>query len=163
MYSIASYPAGLLADKYGFKKIYIFGILIFAGVYGIFGTGDLDIFTLFIIFAIYGLFSAIDDGTTKAWLSLHIEKDQKATGLGLYMLLTSFGFFFASIITGLLWRYAGGAITFSILSILSLGVLIYFLILKDQDIHTPISKSSEKDLDEPGFMEKVVTINHYGR
>lgn len=132
IYALASYPAGALADTYGFKKIYLCGILIFACVYGVFGASSLSIPLLFVLFALYGVFSAIDDGAAKAWLSLHIDKGQMATGLGLHMLLVSLGFFIASLGTGLLWQYMGGQTTFSILSLLSLFAMGYFLRMPDE-------------------------------
>jgi MFS family permease len=129
IYALASYPAGALADKIGFKRIYVFGIIIFAATYGIMGFTTLSLPMIFIIFAVYGIFSGIEDGASKAWISLHIDKDKRATGIGFYLLSVSCAFFFASVATGALWGVIGGAKTFSIISLASLAIALYFVLV----------------------------------
>lgn len=129
IYAAASYPAGALADKIGFKRIYVFGILVFATTYGILGSTALSLPMIFIIFAVYGVFSGIEDGLSKAWLTLHINKEKKATGLGLYLLSVSCAFFIASVGTGALWGKLGGGRTLSVISLLSLFIACYFALV----------------------------------
>jgi MFS family permease len=126
VYAVASYPMGMLGDRKGFKNVYLAGILIFAAVYAIFGQDTLTTRMMLAVFALYGIFSAIDDGTSKAWLTFHIAKEYRGTGLGLQMLLSSIGFLGASVGTALVWNLWGGTITFSIVSLLSLFISAYF-------------------------------------
>jgi MFS family permease len=134
IYAITSYPAGAIADKFGFKRVYLFGILIFALTYGVLGSPALPVWMIFVIFAIYGIFSGIEDGASKAWITLHVSKECRATGLGLYLLSISCAFFAASIITGALWTYIGGSATFSLISLGSIGVGIYFALFPKQTL-----------------------------
>nr|MBP9852354.1 MFS transporter [Candidatus Paceibacterota bacterium] len=131
-YACFSYPMGVFADKKGFKMTYVLGLLAFALTYAVLGYGlpSSGIVLLIIIFIIYGLFGAAEDGMAKAWLSLHIPKNQKATGIGLYLFLSSLSLLVASVGTAFLWRSVGGGITLTIIAILSLIVTGYFVALR---------------------------------
>jgi len=144
-YACFSYPMGVFADKYGFKMTYILGLLAFALTYAVLGYGlpSSGIVLLIIIFIIYGLFGAAEDGMAKAWLSLHIPKNQKATGIGLYLFLSSLSLLVASVGTAFLWRSIGGGITLTIIAILSLVVTAYFVTLR---IPNKVENSSKNPL-----------------
>jgi MFS family permease len=129
VYAAASYPAGVLGDRIGFRRVYVVGILIFAATYGILGFASLSLPMIFVMFAVYGIFSGIEDGASKAWITLHVDKDKKATGLGLYLLAVSCAFLIASISTGALWGVLGGGNTFSLISLSSLVIAFYFAVV----------------------------------
>ncbi|MBP6884124.1 MAG: MFS transporter [Candidatus Pacebacteria bacterium] len=126
-----SYLLGAYADKKGFKKTYILGLLAFAIVYAILGYGLNSNVLLILIFALYGVFGAVEDGIAKAWLSLHVPSEYKATGLGLFMMCSSFGFLFASAITALLWQKFGSSIVLSMISVATLLVIYYFFTIRE--------------------------------
>lgn len=130
IFAIFSLPIGRLADRVGFKKIYIAGLIIFALVYSILGGSINSSTILLFIFAFYGIFSAIDEGASKAWISTHIEKEHRATGLGLYFALSSLAFFISSIVTSFIWKKYGGATTFTLVGLISIIPIIYFYIIK---------------------------------
>jgi MFS family permease len=134
VFMLVSYPLGSLSDKIGFKPVYIVGILMFALVYSVLGFGISNPWILFAIFGLYGIFGAADEGMGKAWLTLHIKPEYKATGLGLHLTLNSLGFLAASIVTGAVWHLYGAKVIFSIISLLSLLVVGYFLMLKDKSV-----------------------------
>lgn len=126
----AAFPLGALGDKRGFKWTYIAGLFIFALSYGLFGFGLHSVWMILALFGLYGIFSAVNDGTANAWLSLHVPAEYKATGLGLQMTLSSLAFFVASLITGILWNKVGSSLTFSIISIGTFLVMLYFIFLR---------------------------------
>jgi MFS family permease len=126
----AAFPLGVLGDRIGFKWTYIAGLFIFALSYGLFGFGLTATWAILGLFGIYGLFSAVNDGTANAWLSLHVPSEYKATGLGLHMTLSALAFFAASFITGVLWNKVGSALTFTIISIGTCIVMLYFMLLR---------------------------------
>lgn len=125
VYAVAALPIGALSDKFGFRYPYIIGLLVFAGVYGAL-SNELTIGPLIAIFAIYGIFTATNDATSKAWLSKHLQSDNQATGIGLYLTLNALAFLIATAGTGLLWQYAGSSITFLVISLLSVIAILYF-------------------------------------
>src|SRR6476646_141306 len=55
VYAAASYPLGALADAWGFKKVFVVGLLLFAAVYGLFGmaASTLLVFSAFFLYGIY--------------------------------------------------------------------------------------------------------------
>lgn len=130
IYALLCYPVGIIADKYGHKKLYIGGILVFALTYALFGGAFSSALTFILLFSAYGIFSAIEETTSKSWLSLHIPSAAKGRGFGLHLALNTVGFLAGSIITGVLWKYANSANTFTLVALLSLPVVFYFVRLK---------------------------------
>jgi MFS family permease len=131
-FALLSYPFGRMADRKGFSSIFIFGLLAFTVTYGLLGYGFSS--TMFLpligIFVLYGAFGAVEDGMAKAWLSLHVSEEYKATGIGFYLFFNSFALLFASFGTALIWKYAGGGVALSAVAVLSLGVIAYFTLIK---------------------------------
>jgi MFS family permease len=126
-YAFFSFPLGVRADRYGFKYVYLLGIASFAITYGLLGTTYVNSHTvLILLFIIYGIFGAVEDGIGKAWLSLTIDKEYKATGIGLYLLFNSLALLLASLGTAFLWKNVGGGVALSIIALLSVVVGIYF-------------------------------------
>ncbi|MCH8326047.1 MAG: MFS transporter, partial [Bacteroidetes bacterium] len=60
VYAGLSYPLGKLSDKYGKKKIYSGGLLIFSLVYLGFATLE-NVYIIWALFALYGLYAAATD------------------------------------------------------------------------------------------------------
>lgn len=127
IYAAASYPMGILADKLGFKKIILFGFLLFAIVYGGFAFNP-SIAVIFILFSVYGIYAAATEGVIKAWITNLAHKENTATAIGFYTSCESIGALGASIIAGALWTNFGSASTFIVTSSIALLVSIYFLI-----------------------------------
>jgi MFS family permease len=125
VWALGSYPLGILADKIGFKKLFISGLVLFAIVYAGFAF-DPSITTIFILFAIYGLFSAATDGVSKAWITNIAHDKNTATAVGFYTSCQSICTLGASTIAGFIWENLGSAYTFSITSGIALLVMLYF-------------------------------------
>lgn len=118
-------PAGILSDKFGARKIFTVGLLVFSIVYLAFGLITSS-FWLWILFPIYGVYIVSTDGVSKAYLSEFIEKKESATYFGAYYTLTAIGTFLASFVGGLLWYFISPSATFIYGSIMA---LMAFLIL----------------------------------
>jgi len=125
VWALGSYPLGILADKIGFKKLFISGLVLFAIVYAGFAF-DPSITTIFILFVIYGLFSAATDGVSKAWITNIAHDKNTATAVGFYTSCQSICTLGASTIAGFIWENLGSAYTFSITSGIALLVMLYF-------------------------------------
>ena len=126
VYASASYPLGALADRFSFKKIILFGFILFAVVYGGF-TFSPSIPIIFVLFFIYGLYAAATEGVIKAWITNLAQKENTATAIGFYTSCESICTLLASIIAGAIWAYFGSAYTFAITSAIAIIVIIYFL------------------------------------
>ncbi len=109
--TIFATPAGILADKFGAKKIFTGGLLVFSLVYLCFGLIH-SAFFLWFLFPIYGMYIAATDGVSKAYVSEFIKKEESGSYFGAYYTLTAIGTFFASLIGGFLWYFIGPSSTF---------------------------------------------------
>ena len=125
VWALGSYPLGVLADKIGFKKLFIAGLLLFAFVYAGFAF-DPSINTIFILFGIYGIFSAATDGVSKAWITNIAHNQNTATAVGFYTSCQSICTLGASIIAGFVWDKFGSSYAFAITASIAFLVMIYF-------------------------------------
>lgn len=126
--TLFSTPAGLLADKFGARKIFAAGLIVFSLVYLFFGVINSS-FWLWFLFPIYGVYIAATDGVSKAYLSEFIKKSESGTYFGAYYTLTAIGTFLASLIGGLLWYFINPHATFlygSLMAFLAFSILIIF-------------------------------------
>ncbi len=106
VYSLASTPAGILADRMGKRKVFFIGLLVFSAVY--FGLAFLDSpGWLWPLFAVYGLYTAMTDGVGKAYVTVLVDESHRATALGAYNMITGLAGFAASLAAGLLWTAIG--------------------------------------------------------
>ena len=108
-YALFAYPLGLLADKWGRKKIYLFGLLIFATTYIGLAYADQN-YMMWIFFGLYGLYSAATEGIGRSWITLSSGGKDIGTALGTYASFQSITTLLAAGITGYLWTTKGFAI-----------------------------------------------------
>ncbi len=111
VYTVASVPAGSLADKIGPKRVYIAGIVIYVLVYAGFAINHTTT-GVWGLFAVYGLYIALTDGVSKALVGQYIDKKEAGGIYGLLQTITSVGILAASIIGGVLWSVVGPSATF---------------------------------------------------
>jgi MFS family permease len=127
VYALASYPLGILADKLGFKKVFLFGLVLFAIVYAGFAFNP-SVIMIFVLFFIYGIYAAATEGVVKAWITNMSHDKNTATAIGFYTSCESVCALLASIIAGFIWTSAGSFYTFISTAIIAFLVLIYFLL-----------------------------------
>ncbi len=136
IYALLAYPAGIIADKLGLKKVFLFGLFIFAAVYAGFAFNN-NLIVFIILFALYGLYAAATEGISKAWISNIVDKNETATAIGTYTGFQSIAALLASSICGLLWFNFGGLATFLITAGVTLLVIIYLSTYKGLDGSKP--------------------------
>jgi MFS family permease len=130
VYALCAFPLGILADKIGLKTTYIIGLFMFALVYlGM--TLDAGLVVYVFLFAGYGIYSAATEGVAKAWISNLSHKKDTATAIGLYSGFQSISAFLASSLTGLIWYTFGANVAFRITAGITIGVILYFILLND--------------------------------
>jgi MFS family permease len=106
VYAIASYPAGLLADRYGRPMAYAVGLVFFA--VGYLGLGlTTDVTAAWLLIGVYGVFTACYDGVGKAWVSTLVGEDLQSSAQGVFQGLSGFAVLFAGLWAGFLWGADG--------------------------------------------------------
>ena len=125
---VVSAPIGKLGDLIGRKSIIIFGYIIYIimSVGFIFATAKWQIVVLFILF---GIFYSIDEAQNKAFIS-DMEKDRKATAIGMYNFVTGLIYLPASIVAGILWTFHPNY-AFLFAGVIATLALVIFFILKN--------------------------------
>ena len=128
VYALVAYPIGIIADKIGFKKTLIFGLILFALVYfGMnYATMRMEFLTLFFI---YGIYAASTEGIAKAWISNISDAKDTAKAIGTFAGLQSICSLFASSLAGFLWFRFGSEVVFTISGVASLIAVVYLFFI----------------------------------
>lgn len=127
IYAIFAFPIGIMADKIGLKKVFIFGLMLFAVVYfGMAGNDNLYIFIF--LFFLYGVYAAATEGVSKAWITNISDKKDVATAIGTYSAFQSVCTMLASAFAGFLWFQFGASATFIMTGIATIIVILYLIL-----------------------------------
>jgi len=121
---IFSIPLGKIGDSFGRKKIIMLSYIIYFILSVGFIVASTKLFVIF-LFVLFGLFYAIDESQTKAYIS-DLERQRRATAIGVYNFITGLIYLFASLIAGYLWKINPNY-AFIYASIISLIAIIYFI------------------------------------
>jgi MFS family permease len=127
VFALAAYPLGILADKWGMKKVFMMGLIVFAIVYAGFAFNP-SLNIIFLLFFLYGIYAAATEGIAKAWITNTAHESNTATAVGFYTSCESICAFAASTIAGAVWAGLGNIVTFLATSLIAVIVLIYFLL-----------------------------------
>ena len=106
VYAVASFPAGLLADRIGRVPVFGIGLAFFA--IGYLGLGlTTDPVLAWVLIGAYGLFTGCTDGVGKAWISSLVPAEVQGSAQGMFQGLSGFAVLGAGIWAGLLWGADG--------------------------------------------------------
>ncbi len=106
VYALASFPAGLLADRLPRSAVFGIGLVFFA--IGYIGLGlTTDPLAAWLLIGVYGLFTACTDGVGKAWASSLARSDRQATAQGVFQGGSGLAILIAGVWAGLLWGADG--------------------------------------------------------
>jgi MFS family permease len=129
--ALFAYPAGMVADKLGMKKVLLLGLLVFACVYlGFAFSQRLEVYIA--LFTLYGLYAATTGGIAKAWISNMVPRTETATAIGTFAGLQSLATLAASSFTGVMWYYWGAKITFCITAGATVLAIAYLNRMKER-------------------------------
>lgn len=127
VYALFAYPLGIWADRIGLRRMYLFGLAIFAIVY--FGmAATTSVYLIAGLFFLYGIYGAATEGISKAWISNITDNKETATAIGTYTAFQSICALMASTLAGLLWLRFGAPVTFLITGIATIGIMLYIKI-----------------------------------
>jgi MFS family permease len=127
--TVFSTPAGRLADKIGAKKVYIYGLIIFALVYFLFGLVHSSLF-IWSLFPLYGIYISFTDGISKSYIGEFVTKQESGSYFGAYYTLVGVANFLASFIGGFLWYKLHPSATMFYGSLMAVIALFIFFINK---------------------------------
>ena len=126
--ALTAFPAGILADKIGYRKSLLAGFVVFAAAYGLMAIAK-DKEMIYAAFLLYGMFPSFTDGVSKAWISNITPKENTATALGFFTGVNSIFVLISSALAGLIWNVAGPSSVFVFSSLGAIAVMIYFLLI----------------------------------
>jgi MFS family permease len=135
IYSASAIPLGIVADKFGKKRVIITGFILFAFVYYGFAVAE-KVSTVWIMFGLYAIFMGLTEGNQKAFLATIIPKEFKATAYGVFNAAVGLAMLPASIIGGLLWDHVSPSATFyfgSITAIISVVLFVVFIMMEEKN------------------------------
>jgi MFS family permease len=122
-YVLSAYPAGVVSDRIGRRRVMVAGLGVFALVYLGFGLVGAP-FWVCVLFLVYGLYQGLTDGTSRALVVDLVPPEHRATALGFYSMATGLATFLASAIGGLLWQWCGAPATFLYGAVLAAGAAL---------------------------------------
>jgi MFS family permease len=122
-YVLSAYPAGVVSDRIGRRRVMMAGLGVFALVYLGFGLVAAP-FWVCVLFLVYGLYQGLTDGTSRALIVDLVAPEHRATALGYFSMATGLATFLASAIGGLLWQWWGAPATFLYGAVLAAGAAV---------------------------------------
>lgn len=128
-YSALSYPAGVLSDKIGPRKILAASFFLFAFVYLGFGLIQSS-WLIWFLFPIYGLYMAMSDGISKAYIAETVAAENSGTAFGAYQMVIGLGVLISSLVAGLIWSFVSPSMVFIFGAFLAVLAGIVFLVKK---------------------------------
>lgn len=109
VYTLAAYPAGILAAHVSPHRIYAFGLLAFAGIYLTLGQLTEPSPLMYVVVALYGLFPAMTDGIGKAMVSTTVPKRRHGHAQGVFQSLSGVSILVAGLWGGAVWELGAGS------------------------------------------------------
>lgn len=140
VFALAAYPLGAMADKFGIKKIFLTGLLLFSVVYFLFAVAP-SVFVIYAAFVLYGIYAAATEGIAKAWITNLSNGENTATAIGFYTSCESIFTLLASVLAGWVWIAFGSSVTFFITACAALFVFLYLFLA----LHIPTQKPNLAD------------------
>lgn len=122
-YLFVSYPAGVLSDRLGRRRLLAVGYALYASVYIGFALAEGQTSVVW-LFGVYGLYIGLTEGVEKALLGDMAPPDQKASVYGLHAFIVGAALLPASLLAGLLWGGWGASAPFLLGGLLGLGAAL---------------------------------------
>jgi len=106
VYTVLSYPAGVVADRLSPRTVFATGLLVFATAY--FGLGLTENhLAAWLLIGGYGGYTGLTDGVGKAWVSGLLPPTGQGTGQGIFQGVLGAGVLVAGLWAGLSWNGDG--------------------------------------------------------
>jgi len=126
VYTVLSYPAGLVADRLSAQSVVAVGLLVFAVAYAGLGLTENHL-AAWLLLAGYGAYAGLTDGVGKAWVSQILPSGSQGTGQGLFQGVLGGGVLVAGLWAGIFWHGDGHlplVLAGTTAAVIGLGLLI---------------------------------------
>ncbi len=127
VYTLFSWPAGRLSDRFSRRAIAAAGYVVFAAVYFVFAAAPSKM-AIWVSMASYGLFYALSNPVLKALVVDEVDAKSRGRALGVYYFATSVAILLSSVLTGTLWKYFGPQVPFYLSSGIALVSAVLLVI-----------------------------------
>ena len=127
IYTLFSWPAGILSDRISRRAIAAAGYVVFSAVYFVFGLAPSQL-AIWLAMGSYGLFYALTNPVLKSLVVSSVPAEIRGRALGIYAFVTSSAILLASILTGELWKYFGARVPFFLSAALALTAAVLLLL-----------------------------------
>lgn len=125
---VVSTPGGSLSDRIGRRPVIVSGWFVYAIIYAVFAVASTPIH-IALIFAGYGIYYGLTEGAERAFVADLVPANVRATAFGLYNAVIGVAALPASVIFGLIWKYAGMQTAFFwsvvLATVASLGLVLF--------------------------------------
>ncbi len=126
LFAILAFPLGKLADRIGFRRVVVAGLMLFAAAYTVFAMAD-DVTWFIVAFLLYACYAAATEGIAKGWLTNIVKTDETASAIGTFTGFQSIAVLIASSVTGWLWFTIGGSNTLIISAFVAAVTGLYLM------------------------------------
>jgi len=130
-YTLASWPAGKLSDRWPRRAMAACGYVIFAAVYAVFALAPSKP-AIWGAMAFYGLFYAFTNPVLRALVAATVAPEARGRAFGIFYFATSIAVLLASVVTGELWSRFGAPLPFWISTALA-AIAAVMLLARSED------------------------------
>ena len=127
VYSLSSYPAGVLSDRLGRRGLLVAGLLTLIGADLVLAWGQ-GIVLMFAGVALWGLHMGLTQGILSTMVADTCPKPLRGTAFGVFNLASGLALLVGSVLAGILWDAQGPAASFlagAVFAVLSLSALVW--------------------------------------
>lgn len=131
--AIFNIPAGMIADKFGSRKVLFIGYMLFAAVYIAFGWANSSVL-MWVLFPLYGIYVSLTDGVSRAYISKLIPHEISASAFGIYQTVIGVGTLLSSVLAGFMWTYINPSTPFYFGGMMAIVSAIAFVVLTKKSV-----------------------------
>ncbi len=111
VYSLASFPAGILSDRIGRRGLLMAGMIVLIAADAVLGLGT-SVWSMMIGVALWGLHMGLTQGGLAAMIADEAPPELRGTAFGVFNLASGVALLIGSVLAGLLWDQYGAEGTF---------------------------------------------------
>ena len=128
-----SVVAGGLSDRIGRRSVILFGWLVYAVVYMLFGLAS-ETWHVWVLFGVYGVHHGLTEGAERALVADLVPERLRGTAFGTYHFVVAIGALPASLAMGALYQWVGPLAAFATGAALALIASLVLIGVRERDM-----------------------------